>query len=592
MLSLSQCSLKGRPSVAMLRVAWLLIAFVALPVAWPAAVTRWLAYGLAARPHWAAVAAALVAALVVLTARLPRGRLLERARRQWLYGATGVWILAHLLGWSSQASGLSDAGVALGYLLATVWIACCVLMASGRQFGGRAKWLALSCGSLVLGLALIESCELDGGGHAVVRWRLRQAQLAAKELDFKDERSLPRGEASGNGQHDFPSFRGSTGTGRVGGREQAKNLRDTALSEAAPRLLWRQSVGSGWGGFAVVDGLAYSQEQRGDDECVVCYQARTAREVWRHADRVEFVSSTAGDGPRATPTVCDGRVYTLGGTGRLNCLDALTGARLWSVDVLADNSVGNQYHGVSCSPLVLDEMVVVSVGGPAHSLVAYNAASGARLWTGGDDAAGYGSPLACTFDSQRQIVILNAPGIAAHDPATGKILWSFSWKNDTRTNCSQPVQADGDRLLVSTGYGKGSVLLRVSRSAEGWSAEPLWANRNLKTKFSSAVVTRGHAFGLDEGILTCLRLADGSRCWKAGRYGHGQLLLVGDLLLVQCEDGQVAVVAADSTIHRELARWEALDGKTWNYPALAGRLLLVRNDRQAACFELFGASSR
>ncbi|HEV3003726.1 MAG TPA: hypothetical protein VGX78_04665, partial [Pirellulales bacterium] len=151
---------------------------------------------------------------------------------------------------------------------------------------------------------------------------------------------------------------------------------------------------------------------------------------------------------------------------------------------------------------------------------------------------------------------------------------------------SQPAPVGGNRVLVSTGYGKGCALLQVQCSEAAWSAESLWTSRQLKTKFASAVVRGGFAYGLDDGVLTCIDLASGSRRWRAGRYGHGQVLLIEDSMLVQCEDGDVALVAADPAAHRELGRAPALGGKTWNYPALAGSLLVVRNDLEAACFEL------
>lgn len=305
-----------------------------------------------------------------------------------------------------------------------------------------------------------------------------------------------------------------------------------------------------------------------------------------HGDDARFSSPMAGDGPRATPTVCGGRVYSLGATGILNCLDAATGDQQWSVDVMADNGASNVYHGLSGSPLLLGERVVVSVGQHDHALVAYHAETGHRIWHAGSDPAGYGSPLACRLDGFEQIVILNRPGVAAHDPATGGVLWTFPWANDQETNCSQPVPISDDRMLVSTGYGKGCALLQVRHAEAGWSAEAIWTSRQLKTKFASAVVRGGFAYGLDDGVLACIDLANGSRRWRAGRYGHGQVLLVEDRLLVQCEDGDVALVAADPAAHRELGRVRALAGKTWNYPALAGSLLVVRNDLEAMCFEL------
>ncbi len=220
-------------------------------------------------------------------------------------------------------------------------------------------------------------------------------------------------------------------------------------------------------------------------------------------------------------------------------------------------------------------------------MVAYDRMTGRRMWRAGDDPAGYGSPIVCALAGRRQVVILNRPGLAAHDIETGRVLWTFPWANSTETNCSQPVPVGDSRLFVSSGYGKGCALLKVELLESGeWAVRPMWTSRSLKTKFTSAVLHAGHAFGLDEGILCCVDLADGRRRWKAGRYGHGQVLLAGDQLLVQCESGDVALVAADPAEYRELGRFNALAGKTWNYPALAGRWLVCRNDHEAACFEL------
>lgn len=380
---------------------------------------------------------------------------------------------------------------------------------------------------------------------------------------------------------DYPAFRGKDGLGVIWGVRLA-----TDWQSRPPRLLWRRAIGSGWGGFAVVGPSAFTQEQRGSQECVVCYDLASGQERWRHADDARFSSPTVGDGPRATPTVSDGRVYSLGATGLLNCLDALTGRKQWSIDVLANNGASNVYHGLSGSPLVLDELVVVSVGQRDHSLVAYHRDTGRRVWHAGSDPAGYGSPLACVLDGVQQILIFNRPGLAAHDPATGRVLWTFPWANDQETNCSQPVPVGDDRVLISTGYGKGCVLLQVQHAEASSSAEAAWTSRQLRTKFASPVFRGGFVYGLDDGVLTCVDLANGRRRWKAGRYGHGQVLLVDDVLLVQCEDGAVATVAADPAAHRELGRLPGLAGKTWNYPALAGSVLVVRNDQEAACFEL------
>jgi outer membrane protein assembly factor BamB len=188
----------------------------------------------------------------------------------------------------------------------------------------------------------------------------------------------------------------------------------------------------------------------------------------------------------------------------------------------------------------------------------------------------------------------NAVALVAHDPQSGEVLWRHEWRADQEIKCSQPVvpadfepQESADEVLISSGYAVGSVLLDVRRKeSENFQVEPRWEARQLRAKFSNNIVRQGHIYGLDEGILVCLDLADGKRLWKEGRYGYGQLLQVGKHLLIQAESGDVVLLDVSPKGSKELARLPALSSKTWNNPALAGNLLLVRNDREAACYEL------
>ncbi|HVX15489.1 MAG TPA: PQQ-binding-like beta-propeller repeat protein [Pirellulales bacterium] len=557
---------------------WLVALFVGVPLAWSGALARWFAFGLSARPYWPLMVLVLVAVVAALSRWLPwdaRPRLGAMSM-----ALVAGWCFVHSGCWVWQVSDLSAPGVVVIYLSTTISLACAAhLWLTKAAWPRCVKQLAFSLIPLLLSAAVVDCGGLDGNGRPIVGWRF-ESVVSAASLPVAEQRAKPH-DLSPAIQQDFPAFRGDDGSGVVRGVK----LR-SGWSSHAPRLLWRRNIGKGWGGFAVAGGYAFTQEQRDSEESVVCYQAATGHECWVHADPVCFTSATVGDGPRATPAVRDGRVYSLGATGLLNCLDAKTGERYWSVDVLAEHHTGNLYHGLSGSPLVVGDLVVVSVGGSGRSLVAYDRHSGRPAWHAGDDPAGYGSPLVCTLGGRPQIMILTQAGLAAHDVSTGDVLWTFPWTNDTGTNCSQPLPLGDDRLFVSTGYGRGCALVRAQPTANGWSVEPLWTSRNLKTKFCSPVELDGFVYGLDEGVLVCVDLRDGSRRWRAGRYGHGQLLLVDDLLCVQCEAGQLALVAADPTAHRELARCDALAEKTWNYPALAGRLLLVRNDREAICFEL------
>jgi outer membrane protein assembly factor BamB len=354
-----------------------------------------------------------------------------------------------------------------------------------------------------------------------------------------------------------------------------------------PALLWRRPIGAGWSGFAVLGEYAITQEQRGDEEMVVCYDLFSGKILWAHSDVAGYESSVTGNGPRATPTINAGRVYTFGGTGILNCLDLTTGHRIWSKNTLTDNNAENVTWGASCSPLLVDSLVVVSAGAPnGRSLVAYHMDTGEFIWGGGSDPAAYSSPLIATLAGTRQIITFNDASISAHNPQDGKLLWRQPWPSEGE-NVVQPVPLPGDRVLVSAGYGIGTKLFQIEKKEEGsFSVNLVWESRGLKAKFANVVHKDGFIYGLDNGILVCLDLSDGKRKWKRGRYGHGQVVLVDDLLLVMSEKGEVALVEPNPESHIELGRFKAFSSKTWNSPALAGKYLLVRNNKEAACYVL------
>jgi outer membrane protein assembly factor BamB len=319
---------------------------------------------------------------------------------------------------------------------------------------------------------------------------------------------------------------------------------------------------------------------------VVAYDAATGRLLWSHRDPVRYATTIAGVGPRATPTIEGGRVFTMGATGVLNALDLATGRRLWTHDVLAEHGATSPEWGKAVSPLVVDGRVIVSAGGPdGRSLVAYDAASGEHVWAAGSDQSSYSSPLLLTLAGRRQVVILNQGTVAAHDPATGALLWVHPFPSG-QPNVTTPLPLGGDRLLVSVGYGIGSKSYRIAANGGALSATMEWQSPRLKSKFGNLVRHGGSVYGLDDGVLTCIDPATGERRWKEGRYGHGQLLLAGGLLIVQTEEGEIVLIEPTPDGLRELTRFQALEGKTWNPPALAGRLLLVRNDREAAAYLL------
>jgi outer membrane protein assembly factor BamB len=376
---------------------------------------------------------------------------------------------------------------------------------------------------------------------------------------------------------DWPGFRGPGRDGVVHGVRIA-----TDWSASPPVELWRRPIGPGWSSFAVRGGRVYTQEQRGEDEVVACYDAATGEPVWIHRDAARFWESNGGAGPRATPTLSDGHVYTLGGTGIVNALDAGNGAVVWSRDGAADTGAKLPVWGFSGSPLVIGDVVVVAASG---ALAAYEAATGELRWSAPPRGEGYSSPHLATIGGLEQVVLIHGEGVTGVAPADGEVLWEHAWKGYPIV---QPaLTADGD-LLISVTAQSGLRRLDVANGSGGWTAEERWTSIGLKPYFNDFVVHEGHAYGFDGGILAAIGLEGGERKWKGGRYGHGQLVLLPeqDLLLVLSEEGELALVGATPEGFTEIARHPAIEGKTWNHPVLAGDLLVVRNGEEMVAFRL------
>lgn len=380
---------------------------------------------------------------------------------------------------------------------------------------------------------------------------------------------------------EWPGFRGPGRDGAVRGVRIG-----TDWSASPPVELWRRPVGPGWSSFAVHGNRVYTQEQRGEDEVVASYDLATGEPVWRHGDAARFWESNAGAGPRATPTLSNGRVYTSGATGILNALDARNGAVVWSRNAATDTGEEIPGWGFAGSPLVVGDVVITATAG---RLVAYDLATGKPRWFGPEGGWGYSSPHLVTIDGVEQILLLNGAGAISVAPADGKLLWEHQWKGD---GIVQPaLTADGD-ILIGTGSGmsSGSGVRRIAaaRGPGGWTVEERWTSIGLKPYFNDFVVHGSHAFGFDGSMIACIDVKDGKRKWKGGRYGHGQLVLLPDqdLLLVLSEKGELALVKAASDQFTELARFPAIEGKTWNHPVLVGDVLLVRNDQEMAAFRL------
>jgi len=350
--------------------------------------------------------------------------------------------------------------------------------------------------------------------------------------------------------------------------------------------MWRRPIGPGWSSFAVRGNLLYTQEQRGDDEIVDCYNISTGEPVWSHRDPVRFWESNGGAGPRATPTLSNDRVYAFGATGILNALDADNGKVLWSRNVTSDTGRKVPEWGFASSPLTVDDLVIVAASG---TLAAYDVATGNPRWVTRRQFGSYSSPHRATIDGVEQVLLLSGSGVTAFATSNGAVLWEHEWQGGT-TIVQPAVLADGDILINAIAMTGGAGLRRigVAHKPGEWSVQERWTSNGLKPYFNDFVVHKGHAFGFDGNILACINIEDGRRTWKGGRYGNGQLVLLPDqdLLLVLSEEGELALVSATADAFKEIARFPALHGKTWNHPVVVGDVLLVRNGEEMAAFRL------
>lgn len=461
------------------------------------------------------------------------------------------------------------------------------LFFSGVGWPARLGGLILAAG-LAVGVFRFAVAEVtfDGAMRPRIRWAWQPSprEVAREWLarNAPDQtQAAGTDDAFAVSAADWPRF-----CGPGGDRVVAEPRPELDWDSRPPREVWRHPVGAAWSSFAIVGQRLFTQEQRGPLECVVCYDAATGDEVWRHEDTARYETPMGGLGPRATPTVTGHGLYALGATGILNCLDPVTGALQWQRNICADAGSSPLEWGMSGSPLVHNALVFVDAGGRNdRAVLALDSATGDIVWASGNHQAGYASPRIETIAGEEQLLIFHGEGLAGMDPDSGALLWEYPWTNLYRINVAQPIRF-GDHIFLSSGYDAGCVLVDPTQVTGGRPAEVWPPNRNLKLKFNEAVRHGDFVYGLDDGILCCLEASTGERRWKGGRYRFGQVLLWDDVLIVQAEKGYVAAVRATPEAFHEITRFDALDDRTWNVPVVNRNRLFVRNADEAACYAL------
>jgi hypothetical protein len=471
----------------------------------------------------------------------------------------------------------------------TAW-AIWLLIARRFSTGVQRTGLAIAVSLVWCSMALIRMDGLTGDLQANIQWRWaprpEDAYLASRSPDVGSESGLERPVELAAG--DWPALRGPTSDGRLRGVKIS-----TDWKANPPQLVWRQKIGPAWSSPIIVSGRLFTQEQVGEMESVVCLDAATGKRLWTHGDKDRLRDAQGGDGPRGTPAFADGRLYTQGAKGILNCLDAATGRVKWTRDVVKDSGAPLPMWGFSSSPLVVDGVVITFAGGSADKgLLAYHADSGEPAWTAATGPISYCSPelvsLGGEQDSgQRQVLFLSDQGLVALEPRSGKVCWKFDAPKDGMWRAVQPAAIDPSGVLLGS-EDLGLVRLQLARDADAWTVEKRWASKAMKPGYNDFAIHDGFAYGFDGSIFCCVDLDAGKRRWKQGRYGHGQVLLLADqgMLLVTSETGEVVLLEATPEAHRELARFQAIEGKTWNHPVIAHGCLFVRNDEEIACYRL------
>lgn len=447
-------------------------------------------------------------------------------------------------------------------------------------FFSRVRWRVRLVGALgmvaaIAGIASLFRFEGVNGDLVPLfspKWR-RPAAVAVAKVEAQSGK-LPEDFAG------YPQFLGPTRDGLIPGPALAREW-----SAQPPELIWRVPAGEGFAGSAIAGARVLTLEQDGASESVVCRDLFTGATQWAHKVAARYENPVGGVGPRTTPTIVGGRVLAIGATGRLHCLELATGQVNWQRDIIADAGGKCPDWGVACSPLVVNDLVIVTPGGRAHSLAAYRLKDGQLAWSAGDAPAGYSSPQLVTLAGVLQFLVFNKDGVAGHAAADGRALWTYPWPPSAQ-HVSDPRVVAPNRFVVSSGYGAGADLVELTREGGAWKTSRLWHSMRLKSKFGSLVVREGFVYGLDDGRLTCIDLANGEAKWKGERIGHGQVLLAGDVLLVTGENGDVLLMEASPEAARELGRFSSLSGKMWNPPALAPPFLVVRTEREMACYRL------
>lgn len=373
---------------------------------------------------------------------------------------------------------------------------------------------------------------------------------------------------------------------------------ETGLIESWPaagvKEVWRAKGGVGMSGLAIQGGRLTTLVQQEGQQWLVSIDAKTGQSQWKTALAPEY-KDRQGDGPRATPTLAGELVFAFTGDGTLAAVNAADGKIRWSHNVVQELGGKVADYGMSSSPLVADDLVVVTAGAPKACVAAYRTSTGERAWTAGDDATGYSSPVMLDLRGRKQLVVFTGSSALGLEPKQGQILWRYAYETDYDCNIATPVAVDGN-VLISSGENHGSVLLKIMPSGDKFEVQEVWQSEGprsaLRSEWQTPILLAGKLYGLDNigsagpvTHLTCLDAATGKPLWQQPRFGKSNLIAADGKLIFSTMAGELVLVRATPKAFEEIGRQMVL-GPTRQAPALANGLVYLRDDKEIVCLDL------
>ncbi|HEU4712065.1 MAG TPA: PQQ-binding-like beta-propeller repeat protein [Pyrinomonadaceae bacterium] len=342
-----------------------------------------------------------------------------------------------------------------------------------------------------------------------------------------------------------------------------------------PALVWKAAgAGSGYSSFSIANGRLYTMGLRGDREFVIAFDVATGKQAWATPHGGKF-ENDRGNGPRGTPTVDGDRVYALGGNGDLSALEARTGKLIWSKNVLKEFGGSQIRWGISESPLVVGNKVLVNAGGPNASVVALNKNDGSVIWKSQSDGAGYSSGIPLQVNGGTQVIFFTDARAVGLDLNDGKLLWDYSRPSNNVANIATPI-ARGNRVFVSSDYGTGGGVVEIKPDGK---AQEIWFTKEMRNHHSSSVLIGDYLYGFSSAILTAMKFDTGEVAWRDRSVGKGSLVYADGLLYCFSEKGVMGLVEATPSGYVEKGRFTIQMGNlpTWTHPVVAGGRLYLRD---------------